>query len=89
MPLDEQDTFGALESDLVRRYPGQFAVVCGDNLVGVYATVDDALMAVSSAFDERTLPEAAPVQISELADPVTVRVTARPYPRETIPAPAG
>jgi hypothetical protein len=81
--LDEHATFETLEPDLVRRYPGQFAVVCGDSLVGVYETVDDALLAVSSAFDERTLPESVPVQISELADPVTVRVTARPYPRET------
>jgi hypothetical protein len=89
MVLDENATFESLKADLVRRYPGQFAVLCGDSLLGVYDTVDDALMAVSSAFDERSLPEAVPVLISEIADPVTVRVTARPYPREASAPPAG
>lgn len=82
MVLDENATFETLKADLVRRYPGQFAVLCGDSLLGVYDTVEDALLAVSSAFDECALPEAVPVLISEIADPVTVRVTALPYPRE-------
>jgi hypothetical protein len=47
----------------------------------VYRTVDDAVLAVSRAFDDHALPEAAPVLISELAEPVTVRVTAHAYPR--------
>jgi hypothetical protein len=38
------------------------------------------VLAVSRAFDDHSLPDAAPVLISELAEPVTVRVTACAYP---------
>jgi hypothetical protein len=83
--LDVHETFERLKGELLRSHPGQFAVLCHDRLVGVYRTVDDAVLAVSRAFDDQALPEAAPVLISELAEPVTVRVTAHAYPR-TAPA---
>ena len=82
--MNEHKTFETLKSDLVRSYPGQFAVVCGERLMGVYETVDDAVLAVSQAFNDESLPEGVPVLISEIAEPVTVRVTARPYPRDTL-----
>ena len=69
-----------MKGELLRSHPGQFAVLCRDRLVGVYLTVDDAVLAVSRAFDDHALPDAAPVLISELAAPVTVRVTAHAYP---------
>lgn len=79
--MDVHETFERMKGELLRSHPGQFAVLCSDRLVGVYLTVDDAVLAVSRAFDAQALPDAAPVLISELAEPVTVRVTAHAYPR--------
>lgn len=78
---EEQRTFEALQADLVRTDPGRFAVVCGQKLLGVYESIDDALLASSRAFDAHTLPEGAPVLITEIAECVSVRVMARPYAR--------
>ena len=78
---EAQQTFEAMRPDLVRSDPGRFALVCGDSLLGVYSSVDEALFACSRAFDDRTLPEGAPVLISEIAERVSVRVMARPYRR--------
>jgi hypothetical protein len=78
--LDVHETFERLRGGLLRTHPGQFAVVWRERLIGVYQTVDDAVLAVSRAFDDHSLPDAAPVLISELAEPVTVRVTACAYP---------
>ena len=78
---EEQRTFEAMRPDLVRRHPGRFAVVCASRLLGVYQSVDDALLACSRAFDAGGLPEGAPGLVSEIAEQVSVRVTARPYTR--------
>jgi hypothetical protein len=78
---EEQRTFESMQPDLVRTDPGRFAVVCGRKLVGVYESIDDALLASSRAFDDQTLPEGAPVLITEIAERVSVRVMARPYTR--------
>jgi hypothetical protein len=78
---EEQRTFESMQSDLVRSDLGRFAVVCGRKLVGIYETVDEALLASSRAFDVGTLPEGAPVLITEIAEEVSVRVMARAYPR--------
>jgi hypothetical protein len=78
---EEQRTFEAMQADLVRSDPGRFAVLCGRELVGVYESVDEALLASSRAFDAGTLPEGAPVLITEIAEEVSVRVMARAYPR--------
>lgn len=79
--LEEQRTFEAMQPDLVRRHPGRFAVVCASRLLGVYESVDDALLASSRAFDAGGLPDGAPLLITELAEQAAVRVTARPYGR--------
>lgn len=78
---EELRTFEAMRSDLVRRHPGRFAVVCSSRLLGVYESVDDALLACSRAFDAGGLPDGAPVMVNEIADSAPLRVVARPYIR--------
>ena len=78
--------FESLRPDLVRSDPGRFAVVCGEKLLGIFESVDEALSASSRAFDAGQLPEGAPVLISEIAERVSVRVMARPVPRAGVPA---
>jgi hypothetical protein len=78
---EEARTFESLKADLLRSSPGAFAVVCGRRLVGVFASIDEALAAASIAFDEGTLPAGAPILISEIAERVTVRVMATPHQR--------
>ena len=73
--------FEAMKDDLIRSFPGQFALVCGRRLVGVYARVDDALLAASRAFEADDLPEGASILIAEIGAQATVRVTATPYRR--------
>jgi hypothetical protein len=78
---EEQRAFDAMKPDLVRSHPGRFAVICGQRLLGVFESVDEALLASSEAFDAETLPEGAPVLITEIAERVSLRVMARPYAR--------
>ena len=78
---EEQRTFETMRSDLVRRHPGRFALVCASRLLGVYESVDDALLACSRAFDAGGLPDGAPVLVAEIALQASVRVLARPYDR--------
>lgn len=78
--------FESLRPDLVRSDPGRFAVVCGEKLLGIFESVDDALSASSRAFDAGELPEGAPILISEIAERASVRVMARPVPRAGVPA---
>lgn len=79
--IEEQATFEAMQPELVRRHPGRFAVVCATRLLGVFESVDDALLASSRAFDAGGLPDGAPVLITELAERAAIRVLARPYAR--------
>ena len=57
---EEQRTFETMKADLVRSHPGRFAVICGPRLLGVFESVDEALLASSRAFDARQLPEGTP-----------------------------
>ena len=77
---EEQRAFEALKADLLRSHPGQFAVLCGRQLMGVFETVDQALLASSREFDAGKLLAGAPIFISEIAEQVSLRVTARPFP---------
>jgi len=77
---EEQRAFEVLQPGLIRSHPGRFAVLCGQRLVGIFETVDEALLATSREFDAGKLPEGAPVFISEIAEKVSLRVTARPFP---------
>ena len=85
---EEQRTFEAMKRDLVRSHPGRFAVICGPRLLGIFESIDEALLASSRAFDAGQLPEGRPVLVSEIAELVSVRVTARPYSRQKAVVPA-
>lgn len=76
---EEQKTYDSLRATLLRAHPGKFAVICGKRLLGVHETVDDALVASSRAFDDNELPEGAAVLITEIAEPSSLKVMARPY----------
>lgn len=73
-------TFEAMKGDLLRSHPGQFALVCGQRLVGVYPSIDLAMEAASLAFDD-DLMAGLTVLISEIAEHAAVRVQATPYRR--------
>ena len=45
LAVAEKNAFEQMKAELVRKHPGQFAVVCGRRLLGVYPTVDEALLA--------------------------------------------
>ena len=77
---EEQRAFEVLQPGLIRSHPGRFAVLCGQRLVGIFETVDEALLASSREFDAGKLPEGSPLFISEIAEKVSLRVTARPFP---------
>ena len=93
LAVAEKNAFEQMKADLVRKHPGQFAVVCGQRLLGVYATVDEALLASSRLFDAGILPEGAAMYISEIADKASLKVTARPFHRDAnphrVPKPSG
>jgi len=77
---EELRYFQTLLPDLVRSHPGEFAVVCGRQLVGVFRSVDAALLATSRAFDGQLLPEGTAILINEIAarsSRASVSVTAR------------
>ena len=82
---EEHRTFESLKADLLRSSPGKFAAVCGKKLLGVFASIDDALTAASEAFDADTLPAGAPILISEIAVKVNVRVMATPQQKAKKP----
>lgn len=74
-------TFEAMKQDLLRSFPGQFALVCGPRLMGVFESIDTALLAASRAFDDDTLEPGTPILISEIAARASVRVMATPHRR--------
>lgn len=82
----EKKAFEEMKAELIRKHPGQFAVVCGRRLLGVFETVDEALLASSRLFGASILPEGAAVYITEIADESSLRVTARPYVRTEVPS---
>lgn len=82
---EEARTFETMKADLLRKCPGGFALIAGRRLLGVFGSVDDAMMAASEAFDSDTLPAGAPILISEIAERVTVRVMATPQRKVTSP----
>jgi hypothetical protein len=84
---EESRTFDKMKADLLRKCPGGFALIAGSRLLGVFTSVDDAMVAASEAFDSDTLPPGAPIMISEIAEKVTVRVMATPQ-RKAVAAPS-
>ena len=84
---DAARTFEAMKEDLIRSFSGQYALVCGRRLVGVFKHVDDAMGACSRLFDDDALEPGTPILISEIALQVSVRVFATPFKR-SVPAAA-
>ena len=77
-------TFEAIRDELIRTFPGQFALVCGQRLIGVYKYADEAMGAASQLFDDDELPPGTPILVSEIALRSSVRVLATPYKRRTV-----
>jgi hypothetical protein len=84
MASEAARTFEAMKVDLLRTFPGQYALVCGRRLVGVFKHVDEAMGATSRLFDDDEIEPGTPILISEIAARVSVRVLATPFKR---PAP--
>jgi hypothetical protein len=83
-------TFEAMRSELLRTFPGQYALVCGRRLMGVYVSVDAAMAAASKLFEDEQLAPGTPLLISEIAARSSIRVMATPYKRPkpaVVPAP--
>jgi hypothetical protein len=78
---EEARVFESMKDDLLRTAPGRFAVVCGRRLIGVFDSIDQALLATSHIFDGGDLAAGAPILISEIAEKVQVRVMATPTSR--------
>lgn len=85
---EEARVFESMKDDLLRTAPGRFAVVCGRRLIGVFESIDQALLATSHIFDAGGLAAGAPILISEIAEKVQVRVMATPTARQTSTTPA-
>ena len=77
---DESRFFDSCNPQLLERYAGQFAVVCGRKLIGVHTSLDRALQAAADAFAEGRLDDGVPVLISEISDETKLRVVAEPRP---------
>jgi hypothetical protein len=74
-------TFEAIKDELIQSFPGQYALVCGQRLVGVYKHADEAMGAAAKLFDNDELPAGTPILVSQIALRATVRVLATPYKR--------
>jgi hypothetical protein len=77
----EKRTFDARKAELLADHPGQFALVCGQQLVAVCSSLEEGLQLAALAFDAGTIEAGAPILISEIADVVRVRVVAEPRSR--------
>lgn len=71
----EQVAFERRKSELVARFPGQFAILLGETLVAVEASLEAALAATADRLDQGTLPRGIPILISEIAETPRLRVT--------------
>lgn len=72
-------TFEAMKAELLKTFPGQYALVCGHRLMGVYRSADEAMSAAHALFISDELPAGTPILVSEIALRSSVRVLATPY----------
>jgi hypothetical protein len=72
-------TFEAMKAELLKTFPGQYALVCGHRLMGVYRSADEAMSAAHTLFISDELPAGTPILVSEIALRSSVRVLATPY----------
>jgi hypothetical protein len=75
---DESRFFDSCKPQLLERYAGQFAVVCGRKLIGVHTSLEQALKAAAEAFGDGLLEDGAPILISEISEDAKLRVIAEP-----------
>jgi hypothetical protein len=75
---DESRFFDSCKPQLLERYAGQFAVVCGRRLIGVHVSLEQALSAAAEAFGDGAFADGAPILISEISEPTRLRVVAEP-----------
>lgn len=64
--------------ELLERYAGQFAVVCGRRLLGVHSSLEGALRAAAEAFGHGAIEEGAPILINEITETARLRAVAEP-----------
>jgi hypothetical protein len=62
------------KEELCARYPGQYAVILGRRLLGVYASLEAALQATADQFDDGEVPAGVPILISEITDSPRLRL---------------
>ena len=79
-------TYEAMKEELLKTFPGQYALVCGQRLAGVFRSADDAMAAAAKLFDQNELPQGTPILITEIAARSSMRVLATPYRRTPAPA---
>jgi hypothetical protein len=72
-------TFEAMKEELLRSFLGQYALVCGRRLMGVFRTADEAMSAAAKLFDQQDVPAGTPILITEIAVRASMRVLATPY----------
>jgi hypothetical protein len=70
--------FDVQKPELLERYAGQFAVVCGRKLVGLHASLELALKAAADAFGQGLMEDGAPILISEIGENARLRAVAEP-----------
>jgi hypothetical protein len=75
---EEARVFESMKDDLLRSHPGHFAVICAGRLLGIFRSVDEALLSTCGVFDDGAIPAGAPILISQIAQNVSVRVMATP-----------
>lgn len=75
---EELRFFDSCKPELLERYAGQFAVVCGRKLIGVHTSLEQALQAAGDAFGDGLLEDGALILISEIAPDSKLRVVAQP-----------
>jgi hypothetical protein len=68
VPAPELAAFERHKPDLVARFPGQFAILLGETLVGVEASLEAALAATADRLEQGALPPGIPILISEIAE---------------------
>jgi hypothetical protein len=75
VPAPELAAFERHKPDLVARFPGQFAILLGETLVGVEASLEAALAATADRLEQGALPPGIPILISEIAEAPRLRVS--------------
>ena len=74
-PAPELVAFERHKPDLVARFPGQFAILLGETLLGVEASLEAALAACADRLEQGVLPAGIPILISEIAEAPRLRLS--------------